>query len=253
MKAMILAAGLGTRLRPLTNDRPKALVELASHTMLEVALARMRSIGIHDVIVNAHHCADMIVDYLKVNRNFGMNIQVSHEQDLLDTGGGLKLAASFLRDSSSSEPFVLHNVDIVSTIDLRRMVRYHIEHCALATLAVQNRKSSRKLLFDEQGQLCGRQTARSEHTNEPLVELVRPTDTLQSLAFAGIHVLSPRIFELLDEQSAFSIINTYVRLAAQRETIVAFRADDAYWRDLGRPESITQATQDLAEEKFSIQ
>src|ERR1700720_2666573 len=159
MKAMILAAGLGTRLRPLTDNRPKALVEVGGRTLLEIALARLSSFGIREVIVNVHHFADMIVDYLKANAGFGMRVEVSREEVLLDTGGGLKKAAHFfLRDSSPEEPFILHNVDVISTIDLRRMTQCHAENRALATLAVQQRETTRYLLFDEQLQLCGRKT-----------------------------------------------------------------------------------------------
>src|SRR5207244_3360277 len=124
MKAMILAAGLGTRLRPLTDSRPKALAEINGRTLLEITIGRLREFGIRDVIVNAHHFADMIADYLQAHDNFGIQIEISRETDLLDTGGGLKKAAWFLADHSG-EPFILHNVDIVSTIDLRRMVEFH--------------------------------------------------------------------------------------------------------------------------------
>src|ERR1700730_11225643 len=156
MKAMILAAGLGTRLRPLTDDRPKALVEVAGHTLLEITLLRLRQFGIREVIVNVHHFAEMIVEYLKKNDNFGLRIEISREEVLLDTGGGLKKAAwFFLEDSNhSDEPFILHNVDVLSTIDIERMVQSHRENQALATLAVQERETSRYLLFDAQNQLC---------------------------------------------------------------------------------------------------
>src|SRR5882724_4547756 len=139
MKAMILAAGLGTRLRPLTDDRPKALVEVAGRTMLEITLNRLREFGIRDVIVNVHHFADQVVDYLKANHTFEMQIEVSREEDLLDTGGGLKKAAWFFRSdpATQDEPFLVHNVDVLSTIDLGRMVQFHKENRALATLAVQ--------------------------------------------------------------------------------------------------------------------
>jgi NDP-sugar pyrophosphorylase family protein len=242
MKAMILAAGLGTRLRPLTDDRPKALVTVAGRTLLEIALCRLRSFGVREVIVNTHHYAEMIVAYLKANDDFGMRIEVSREEALLDTGGGLKKAAPFFLDSSGSpqEPFLLHNVDIISTIDLGRMVRFHTEQNALATLAVQDRETSRYLLFDEQGQLCGRRAGRDGKD-----ELARPADEPQALAFSGIHVLSPRLFAKMDEEGAFSIIAAYLKLAAQGEKIAAFRADGCYWRDLGRPESILQAARDM--------
>src|SRR5664279_643780 len=139
MRAMVLAAGLGTRLRPLTDDRPKALVEVAGHTMLEIALSRLRSFGVREVVVNTHHFADLIIAYLKANNNFGVHIEISREEILLDTGGGLKKAAHFFLDSGfAQEPFIMHNVDVVSTIDLDRMIRFHTEHDALATLAVQD-------------------------------------------------------------------------------------------------------------------
>src|ERR1700760_3667719 len=161
MKAMVLAAGLGTRLRPLTNDRPKALVEVAGHTLLEITLRRLASFGIREVIVNVHHFADMVVEYLQKNDNFGLRIEISREDDLLlDTGGGLKKAAWFFLEGRTREPFLLHNVDVISTIDLERMVGSHRENKALATLAVQKRETSRRLLFDKHNQLCGRQTGK---------------------------------------------------------------------------------------------
>ena len=246
MKAMILAAGLGTRLRPLTNDRPKALVEVAGKTLLEITLSRLRSFGIREVIINLHHFADMVVDYLKSNDNFGMHIEVSHEANLLDTGGGLKKAAEFLKhsggDSGKDAPFFLHNVDVISTIDLERMKHLHFHNDALATVAVQDRATSRYLLFDERRQLCGRRAGRD---SEP--ELVRPAERVQAWAFSGIHVISPRIFPLMTEGGAFSIVDCYLRLAAQGEKILAFRADKYYWRDLGKLENLLQAAQDLKE------
>jgi NDP-sugar pyrophosphorylase family protein len=248
MKAMILAAGLGTRLRPLTDDRPKALVTVAGHTLLEIALCRLRAFGVSEVIVNTHHYAEMILAYLEVNSNFGMRIEVSREEVLLDTGGGLKNAAHFFLDAqgNSQEPFLLHNVDVLSTIDLGRMMRFHVENDALATLAVQDRTTSRYLLFDPQGQLCGRRTGRDATAESGNDELVRPASGLQPLAFSGIHILSTRIFAEMEEEGAFSIIPAYLHLAAKGERIMAFRADEYYWRDLGRPESLLQAAQDVA-------
>ena len=242
MKAMILAAGLGTRLRPLTDDRPKALVEIAGRTLLEITLTRLRSFGVREVIINAHHFADMILEYLKTNHNFGMRIEVSREEILLDTGGGLKKAAwFFLQDASGAEePFILHNVDVMSTIDLRRMVQFHIENHALATLAIQDRETARYLLFDDVVQLCGR---RSGHVGKP--ELVRSSPRVTALAFCGIHVISPHLLTMLTEEGVFSIITSYLRLAAQGEKILGFRADEYYWRDLGKPENVVQAVEDV--------
>jgi NDP-sugar pyrophosphorylase family protein len=209
-------------LRPLTNSRPKALVEVEGRTLLEIALERLRAFGIQEVIVNVHHFADMMVDYLNSNRNFGMRIEISREELLLDTGGGLKKAAWFFR--GDTEPFILHNVDVISSIDLNYMVRYHKDNGALATLAVHDRPTSRPLVFDETFRLEGRGPG---------------------LAFSGIHVISPRLPEMLTEDGVFSIIDSYLRLAAQGEKILGFRADEYYWRDLGKPGDLKQAAQDL--------
>jgi NDP-sugar pyrophosphorylase family protein len=248
MRAMILAAGLGTRLRPLTDDRPKALVEVAGRTLLETTLRRLASYGIREVIVNVHHFADMVVDYLKKNNSFGMRIEISREEVLLDTGGGLKKAAwFFLEEGHADEPFLLHNVDVLSTIDFRRMAEFHKQHRALATLAVQDRKTSRYLLFDEQNQLCGRRAGRDQ---EP--EIVRLSKQTQALAFSGVHVISPRLLPMMAEDGVFSIINSYLRLAGQGEKILAFRADEFYWRDLGRPENVAQATEDVKQQVLQI-
>jgi len=239
---MILAAGLGTRLRPLTDSRPKALVDIAGRTLLEITLSRLRAVGVREVIINVHHFANMIREYLKTNDNFGMRIDVSREEVLLDTGGGLKKAAYFfLEDSNHFEkPFILHNVDVISAIELRTMVQFHTENQALATLAVQDRETSRYLLFDERLQLCGRRSGRDQET-----EVVRSSQQVQALAFSGIHVISPRLFAMMIEEGVFSIITSYLRLAAHGEKILAFRADEYYWRDLGRPDNVMQAAQDL--------
>jgi mannose-1-phosphate guanylyltransferase len=240
MKAMILAAGLGTRLRPLTDNKPKALVELGGRTLLEITLERLRSFGVSEVIVNVHHFADLVVEYLRANANFGLRIEVSREDLLLDTGGGLKRAAWFFLESQSDEPFLLHNVDIVSAINLGEMAEAHKKSAALATLAVQERSSSRQLLFDRQGRLCGRRAGR-----EAADEIARSAENPEPLAFAGIHVISPRLLKELTEDGVFSIIGTYLRLAREGEAIRAFRADQYYWRDLGKPEDLRQAEQDL--------
>ncbi len=255
MKAMVLAAGLGTRLRPLTDDRPKALVEVGGRTMLEITLSRLRRFGVYDVIVNVHHFADLILQYLKKNDNFGMRIVVSEEPVLLDTGGGLKKAAYFFGDHSDqpSDPFILHNVDVISTIDLGRMVQFHTESGALATLAVQKRETSRYLLFDRQLQLCGRQVGRAgkpelvRFSSETQVSSGQEPAETQALAFSGIHVISLRLLDRITEEGVFSIITSYLRLAAEGEKIVAFRTDKYYWRDLGKPENVAQATRDLQE------
>jgi NDP-sugar pyrophosphorylase family protein len=246
MRAMILAAGLGTRLRPLTNDRPKALVEVSGHTLLEITLCRLASFGIREVIVNVHHFADMVVEYLQRNNNFGMRVEISREDLLLDTGGGLKKAAWFFLESRSAGPFILHNVDVISTIDLDRMVRAHSEQQALATLAVQERETSRRLLFDSDLRLCGRQSGQQP------ADFVRPAKEIRPFAFSGVHAISQRLLGMMTEDGEFSIIDSYLRLARQGEKISAFRADEYYWRDLGKPENLAQAARDLEQKKFRV-
>jgi NDP-sugar pyrophosphorylase family protein len=294
MKAMILAAGLGTRLRPLTDTRPKALVELNNRTLLEITITRLRTFGVTEAIINVHHFAGMVIDYLKSKNNFNMRLEISREDDqLLDTGGGLKKAAWFFQENPTrpEEPFFLHNVDVISNIDLNAMLRFHKHHDALATLAVQSRRSSRQLLFNSNLQLSGRRISGhddsvilSEAKNPGTISTQRTTDeTAQAkahsplvypeprgatrhsftpspegplplspkssplfpLAFSGIHVISPRLLPLLTETGAFSIIDSYLRLASQGEKILAFRHDTSYWRDLGKPADLAQAAQDL--------
>jgi len=241
---MVLAAGLGTRLRPLTDDRPKALVEVAGRTLLELNLARLKSSGINDVIINTHHFADKLADYLSAHNNFGMNLEVSREDVLLDTGGGLKHAAHFfLSGNGTDEPFLLHNVDVLSNIDFHSMLRHHLDTGSLATLAVQDRLTSRYLLFDETGHLCGRRSGPDASAGP--VEQVRPARILHARAFSGIHIISPRIFPLMHEDGVFSIIPVYLRLAAAGESIVSYPADRNYWRDLGKPARIAAAAEDI--------
>jgi NDP-sugar pyrophosphorylase family protein len=242
MKAMILAAGLGTRLKPLTDTRSKALVELSGRTLLEITLTRLRTFGITEFIINVHHFANQVIAYLKSHNNFGLRIEISREEVLLDTGGGLKKAAWFFLEDPKNldEPFLLHNVDVISTIDLRAMLQFHTERHPLATLAVQSRDSGRQLLFNNDLQLVGRRAGRDQQP-----EIVLPSEQLLTLAFSGIHILSPHLLRMLTEEGVFSIIPSYLRLAAQSQKILAFRADQYYWRDLGRPSDLAQAALDL--------
>jgi NDP-sugar pyrophosphorylase family protein len=203
-----------------------------------MTLARLRSYDIRDVIVNVHHFADLVVGYLKAHHDFGMNIRISREEILLDTGGGLKKAAWFFDDQA--EPFVLHNVDVISTIDLHEMAQFHKDSGALATLAVMQRPTSRPLLFDEQLLLAGRGAGQ-----DGKAEIVRPSAQTMALAFSGIHVISPRLLRSMRHDGVFSIIATYLDLASQGERIAGFRTDQYYWRDLGKPENIQQAAEDL--------
>ena len=246
MRAMVLAAGLGTRLRPLTGNRPKALVEVGGRTMLELTLERLKRFGVREAIVNTHHHAEMIEEYLRANDNFGMRIEISREETLLDTGGGLKKAAWFFLEegdhSGLAEPFLVHNVDVLSTIDLSAIARAHRENGALATLAVQARETSRYLLFDGEGRLVGRHKGTDEGP-----EWVGPDRDATALAFCGIHVISPRVFTVMEESGVFSIIDAYIDLARKGELVMSFKGNGAKWRDLGRPDSIAKAVEELAQ------
>jgi NDP-sugar pyrophosphorylase family protein len=236
MKAMILAAGLGTRLRPLTNDRPKALVEVGGYSLLKITILKLREFGVREIIINVHHFPEMVIEHVRFNDSFGMRIEFSREDVLLDTGGGLKKASWFFLDEKErSEPFILHNADVISSIDLNRVARYHTQRQALATLAVQKRETSRYLLFDEELQLCGRKSAQGE------AEIVRQSSRREELAFSGIHVISPAFLRMLSENGAFSIIDAYLRIAGEGQKILGFRADEYGWSDLGTPEALNKA------------
>lgn len=234
MKAMILAAGKGTRLRPLTNYQPKALVKVAGVPLLELVIRQLIRHGCKDIIVNVHHFGDQIIQFLKRKDNFGINIAISDEQDeLLDTGGGLKKAAPFFSDG---KPFLLCNTDILSDLDLRGFYEAHCKTNAIATLAVQWRDTSRYLIFNQEMSLHG-------WGNIKTGELKIPKNvgtTFQMLAFSGLHVIDPRFFEYMPEEAKFSIIDTYLK-ASESETIHGFRCDDQRWMDIGRKSSLDAA------------
>jgi len=233
MKAMILAAGVGSRLRPLTDTCPKALIDVNGVPMLEIVLRRLINAGCSEVVINVFHLADLIVAFLQHRKNFGIHIEISRETALLDTGGGLKNVAAFFDDD---QPFFLHNVDVLSDADLKKMYRYHLEHSALATLAVQARQTSRYFLFDENDALCG-----WESVNDNKKALTKTSvGNVARFAFNGIHVISPQIFSRMPETGAFSINQTYLRLAGVGEKILAFHTDEYYWRDIGRLENLEE-------------
>jgi NDP-sugar pyrophosphorylase family protein len=232
MKAMILAAGIGSRLRPLTDGMPKALVEVGGTPMIERVIRRLAAAGVSAVVVNLFHFGERIAEFLTAQRNFGLRIEFSREADLLDTGGGLKNAAWFFDDG---RPFFLHNVDVLSGIDLEELLRFHRRAGALATLAVQRRPSARQLVFDRDGQLCGRVSPDgAEWAREPVRDAER-------FAFTGIQVIEPAIFPRMTETGAFPITRTYLRLAGEGERIVAYRAEGSYWQDIGSLEKLERA------------
>jgi NDP-sugar pyrophosphorylase family protein len=233
MKAMIFAAGLGTRLQPLTNTMPKALVEVGGMPLLEFAVRRLKYFGFNDIIINIHHFGNRIVQFLKDKNNFNINISISDESDLLlDTGGGLKKASWFFNDN---KPFLVYNVDIITDIDLIKLYDYHRLSNILATLAVSQRESGRAFLFNNEDVLCGWNNSK---TGEEIIAI--NDNNLRRLPFCGIHIISPHIFDLITETGVFSIVNTYVRLAKDN-IILAYEKHDVAWTDVGKPENLEQA------------
>lgn len=229
---MIFAAGLGTRLRPITNNKPKALVEVGKFSLLEIAIRRLKKFGCTSIILNIHHFGEQILDLLKANDNFGIEIAISDERDLLlETGGGLKKAAWFLKDA----PFLVYNVDILNDLDLHQFYLSHLEKDNLATLAVRDRESSRKLLFNEDQLLCG---WRNNKTGAE--KICRNTPQMTPLAFSGLHVISPAIFKLMPDKAVFSIIDTYLE-AGKIFDIRAYRHDEGLWLDVGKIPQLEKA------------
>lgn len=233
MKAMIFAAGLGSRLKPLTNDRPKALVEVCGEPLISNVIKKLKNAGVTDIIVNVHHFADQLTSYLLEN-DFGVNISISNESRfLLDTGGGLKKASSFFNDG---KPFFAYNVDIQSDIDLVKMYNQHLSSNALATLAVKSRKSMRFLLFDDNYQLSGWENLASKE----LRLINRKRDELNAFAFSGIQIIDPKVFDMFAEVGKFSIIDVYLRVA-DTECVKAYLHNDDYWFDLGTFKQLQEA------------
>ena len=231
MKAMIFAAGLGTRLRPLTNDRPKALVEFKGKTLLEHTINKLKGVGVDHVVVNVHHYADMVVDFLS-SKDFGVKISISDERDeLLDTGGGLRKAAALLGES----PFFIHNVDILSDVDLKAMLAAHQENKAIATVGIRKSESDRYFMQNGVGQLCG---WGNSTTGEEIVS--REAGDLEKISFTGIHIVSGAFLKYIKCEGAVSIIDAYLK-AAQSETIYCFPCDDDLWMDVGTPELLKEA------------
>jgi NDP-sugar pyrophosphorylase family protein len=234
MKAMILAAGLGTRLSPLTDNIPKALVEINGTTLLERTIKKLSGAGFNEIIINVHHFSGKITDYLVRNKNFGAHIEISDESSvLLDTGGGIKKAAYFF---TGREPFIVHNVDVISSINLNDLLNNHISSGALATLAVMTRKADRYLLFSPENKLCGWTNVTKNESKWSVPGITN----VSYFAFSGIHVLNPEIFPLIKENGVFSVIDLYLRLSASFP-IKAYVHDTSFYLDLGKPENINIA------------
>ncbi|HEU5365915.1 MAG TPA: sugar phosphate nucleotidyltransferase [Hanamia sp.] len=234
MKAMILAAGLGTRLKPFTNQHPKALAVVNGKTILQRNIEYLASFGIKEVIVNVHHFAGQIIDLVKEHKGFGSNITFSDEtNEVLETGGGIKKAAWFFE--KEEVPFVVMNVDVLTNLNLKEMIFQHEKNSPLATLAVASRETSRYLLFDAKKNLCGWENVK---TGEKKIS--RKSENYFRKAFSGIHAISPKIFSLIKMEGKFSMIDVYLELAKTYD-IAAFDHSDTKFIDVGKPESIMKA------------
>lgn len=242
MKAMILAAGFGTRLRPMTERRPKALVELAGEPLIAHLLRRLSYEGFTEVAINLHHEAAQLAEYLSCFSCGPLKLHLSFEEEILDTGGGIKKMVPLL---GCSAPILVHNVDVLSDISFQSLYAFHHKHENCATLCVQDRKSKRYLVFDEQRLLSGRAWA-----GETEMAMVRePTGMLQCLAFNGIQIIDPQLF-LRYPSDKFSSVDLYLHAAAHGERIMGWRMEGNYWRDLGKPFDLQQAEEDIRQRRY---
>ena len=243
MKAMIFAAGLGTRLKPLTDNMPKALVPLAGKTLLQWQIERLKAAGITDIVVNVHRFPDMIINYLRENNYFGCHIAVSDERDmLLETGGGLRKARTLLsetenqKSNSNEDPILICNVDILSNIDLPTLLKAY-DPAEMGIVVVSERDTQRYLLFDETNRLCG-------WTNIATGE-IRGEEAIKKLAFSGMQVLNPRIFDCMDaviqaKGDKFSLIDLYLSIA-KKEILRAFIPENYRMMDVGKINQLSEA------------
>ena len=232
MQAMILAAGLGTRLKPITDELPKALVEINGKTLLEIAIRNLIENDFRRIIINVHHFADKVKDFINKN-TFAADIFISDETDLLlDTGGGIKHAKKLFDNS----PILVHNVDIISNLNLKEFYQYHISDDSVASLVVSNRKSNRYLLFNNDNILCGWQDV-----NKDEKIIVRAESKLNQLAFNGIHILNPHLINSFPNEEVFSVIKAYLKIAGT-EDIHAYVSNDIRWIDVGMVDSLQKAS-----------
>ncbi len=240
MKAMIFAAGLGSRLKPLTDTMPKALVPVAGRPMLEYVILKLKAAGFMEIVINIHHLGEQILDFLKAHGDFGLTIHISDERGmLLDTGGGVRKARAFFEDSN--EPFLIHNVDILSDVNLKDLYESHLRGGAVATLLASRRKTSRYLLFDTGQRLCG---WINKDTGQVKPEGFHYDHSLyQEYAFSGIHVLSPAIFQWMDTprwEGKFSIMDFYLATCRQIN-YAGYLAENLQLIDIGKPETLAEA------------
>lgn len=233
MEAFIPSAGLGTRLKPLTDSIPKALVEINGTPLLEIIIRRLSNAGVNHFVINTHHFSEKIHEFLELKKYFNASIDISDEKNLLlDTGGGFKKASAFLKE----ENFLIHNVDILSGISIKSFMDFHIQNGFTATLAVQERESSRYFLFDEEKLLCGWENIK---TGEKKITRT-PAGGLRRFAFSGIHTVNRKIFRFFPPQEVFSIIDFYLSIAGDYP-IAYFDHSETDFIDLGKIENLKEA------------
>ena len=233
---MIFAAGLGTRLKPFTDHMPKALVPVAGKPMLEHVINKLKSAGVDEIVINVHHFAQQIIDFLKEKDNFGIKIWISDEtEELLETGGGIKKAAPFF-----NEPFLVHNADILSNVDLKSMYDYHLTNGNDATLLVSSRKTVRYLLLDDTNRLRGWVNKETLQT-KPEGFIYQP-EVQKEYAFGGIHIISPTLFKYMGNQwtGKFSIMDFYLQTCKEAQ-LGGYIKEDLQLIDIGKPEMLAKA------------
>ncbi len=230
MKAMILAAGLGTRLKPFTDTKPKALFKIENRSLLEWTIRYLKKHGINELVINVHHHPDQIIDFLKQNNGFGLPYKISDESNrLMNTGGAIVKASEYLK---GSDPFILMGIDVITGLNLGEMIRFHKEKRPLVTLGVKDRVTTRSLLFDENMRLTGWRDNRSGEMKGQ-----QPIHYTYALGFSVVHIIQPEIFNQITETGAFSIMDLYLRLM-DSEKILGFRHDESGWFEFGRTEAI---------------
>lgn len=234
MKAMIFAAGLGTRLNDETLNKPKALVDVGGKTLLQHAIEKLKNEGVSEIVINVHHFSNLVISFLN-NSDFGIKIHVSDETEkLLDTGGGLKKAAGFL---AGDEPILIYNVDIISNLSLQLLLEEHLNSNSLVTVAVRKRETQRYFKFDENKQLVG---WINKKTGETKISRQVNFETAVEMAYSGIHIIHPEIFSLMPENDRFSITDFYLELA-KTHSIKGYFDDSELWMDVGKPEQLEEA------------
>ncbi len=245
MQAMILAAGIGSRLKPITDNKPKALIEINGIPMLEIVIKRLIHFGFTRIIINVHHLANQIIDFLKVNDDFGIEILISDESNqLLDTGGAIFHARQLI---GNNLPMLIHNVDVLTETDYQEFYHFHLQSDALVSLAVQQRSTNRYFLFDENNILCGWKNDKTGETKQSR----RITGQVVPMAFSGIHIIGPDFFKkalanncLPSDSVCFSIIDVYLCLSA-RNKINAFDHSGTLFLDMGKHENLQEAARIL--------